>query len=456
MISERNDSDAVKRAVAVVREAGVHLTRLVWCGNDGTVRAKGVSTPRLEERLVGGVGLSRAQPAQNAHDSIADVPGMTPVGEFRLLPDPETLRVLPYAPATAAMLADWIALDGTPEPTCPRELVRRMERRLAERGLAARVGFESEFVLARPVDGGWEPIDRSPCFSTTGAMAAQDAMEALLVAFDQQRIAVDGAHAEGGDGQQEIAFAPGDPLRAADEQVLARETLRGVAASLGMAASVAPKPFPEAAGNGLHVHLSLFTPDGRNAFCDEAAPGGLAAPARHAVAGLLDHLPGLCALTAPSANSYRRLAPSTWSGAWRCWGYDHREAAVRACSPLAGREQQSANIEYKPSDASASPHLAVGALLAAVIDGIDRGAEPAAPADADPAGLTEDRRAELCIEQLPATPADALDALAADEVLLDALGPELARSFIAVRRSEWEVSAGVTAERDCADHFLRY
>ena len=143
----------------------MRLTRLMWCGNDGTVRAKAATAPALRARMVGGVGLSRAQQAQNALDRISPVEGMGPVGEMRLLPDPATFRLLPYAPATAGMLADMVDLDGRPEPACPRGFLRRMEDRLAERGLAALVGFESEFALARQGPDGWEPIDRSACFS---------------------------------------------------------------------------------------------------------------------------------------------------------------------------------------------------------------------------------------------------------------------------------------------------
>ena len=443
------DTDEISRVVDAADAAGVRLTRVIWCGNDGTVRAKAVATEALRARMAGGVGLTRAQQAQDSRDRLAPVPGMGPVGEMRLRPDPATFRVLPYAPRTAAMLADMVDLDGTPEPACPRGFLRRMAARAAAHSLRPTAGFESEFSLTH---GDGAPLDDSPCFSTIGALASQDLMDAILAALDTQGIALEGCHAEGGRGQNEIAFAPVPAMRAADEQVLVRETLRGVSAAHGLTASVAPKPSSDSAGNGLHIHLSLHDVGGRNVFADPRAAEGLSPSALHAVGGLLAHLPALCALTAPSAGSYGRLVPRAWAGAWRCWGHDNREAAVRACSPVAGREETSTNIEFKPSDASASPHMALGAVIAAALDGIVRETTPPPPVAVDPADLSDAERAEIGITPLPRTPAEALDALAADDVLLDALGDDLARSFIAVRRAEWETDDGA----DDAGAVLRY
>jgi len=227
----------IERVVARAEREEIRLTRVIWCGNDGTVRAKSVTTPRLAARMAGGISVTRAQQAQDALDRIAPLPGMGPVGELRLIPDAATFRRLPYLPRTAGMLGDLVEQSGAPAAVCPRGFLRRMEARLAEHRLAATAGFENEFTLARVVEGGGvEPIDRSPCFSTTGATASAEYVDALLDALDAQGIAVDAAHAEGGPGQNEIALAPGPALRVADEQVLVRETLRGVAGRFGLVA----------------------------------------------------------------------------------------------------------------------------------------------------------------------------------------------------------------------------
>src|SRR2546427_11423607 len=162
MVAPAADIDEVVRKTD---EAGLRLVRFLWCGNDGTVRAKASSRHGLEGRLRSGIGLTVAMQAMNALDHLQPVEGMGPVGEVRLVPDTETFRVLPYAPRSGALLTDHVSLDGEPAPVCQRSFLKRMEARLAERGLVLRCAFENEFSLAVDVDGGYVPIDSGLCFS---------------------------------------------------------------------------------------------------------------------------------------------------------------------------------------------------------------------------------------------------------------------------------------------------
>ena len=438
-------------------EAGLRLVRFLWCGNDGTVRAKASGRHGLEDRLAAGIGVTVAMQAMNALDQLQPVDGMGPVGELRLVPDPESFRALPYAPNTGAVLVDQVTLAGRPAPVCQRAFLARQEARLAERGASLEVAFENEFTLAVPTDEGFRPVDESLCFSTIGMTASQDYVDALVDALERQRIPLEQYYAELGHGQQEISTAPAPAVRAADQQLLVRETIRGVAARLGYVASLAPKPWPDAAGNGCHVHFSLWsTGDRRNLFHDPSRPDRLSADARHFVAGVLAHLPGLCGLTAPSVNSYARLTPQSWAGAYGCWGHDNREAPVRVPSVFQGMEERSTNVELKAADASCNPYLAVGGLIAAGLDGVERSLEPPEPVEVDPAALTEPERAARGIVRLPVSQDEALDALAGDAVLLDALGPVLAESYLAVRRSESRAYAGQDADAVARGHFLKY
>ena len=443
--------DVVRRADG----AGLRLVRFLWCGNDGTVRAKASGMRGLRERLERGIGVTPAMQAMNNLDQLQPVDGMGPVGEVRIVPDLDTFRVLPYAPRTGAVLVDHVTLDGAPAPQCPRSFLARMAERLAARGGRLEVAFENEFSLAVPVDGGYAPVDESLCFSTIGMTASQAYVDALAHALDRQGIALEQYYAELGHGQQEISTAHAPAVRAADEQVLVRETIRGVAAQHGLVASLAPKPWPEAAGNGCHVHFSLWD-DGRNRFHDPARPDGLSADARAFIAGVLAHLPALCGLTAPSFNSYRRLVPQYWAGAFTCWGRDNREAPLRVPTPFPGAEEAATNVELKACDASANPYLAIGGLIAAGLDGLERGLEPPEPVAVDPATLPEDERARRGIAPLPATQREALDALEADATLVDALGPVLAGSYLAVRRSEWAAYSTGDEAFEQQGHFSKY
>jgi glutamine synthetase len=446
-------SDVVKQA----DEAGLRLVRFLWVGNDGTVRAKASSLHGLEGRISSGIGLTVAMQAMNALDQLQPVEGMGPVGEIRLVPDPETFRVLPYAPHTGAMLVDHVQLDGTPAPVCQRSFLKRMEERLAERGAKLEVAFENEFSLATQADGQFVPIDSGLCFSTISATAAQDYLDELAAALDAQGIVLAQYYAELGHGQHEISTGHAPALEAADLQVLVRETIRGVATRQGLVASLAPKPWPENAGNGGHIHFSLWDADGdRNRFHDPGAPDRLSGEARSFVAGVLEHLPGLCALTAPSFNSYHRILPRYWAGAFVCWGHDNREAPVRVPSVFRDMEEASTNVELKAADASSNPYLAVGGLIAAGLDGLDRGLEPPDPVEVDPATIDEQERAARGIVRLPETQQEALDALEADEVLTSALGPVLSGSYLTVRRSEWAAYSAGDEAFEQQGHFSKY
>jgi glutamine synthetase len=436
-------------------EAGLRLIRFLWCGNDGTVRAKASSRHGLEGRLESGIGLTVGMQAMNNLDQLQPVEGMGPVGEIRLVPDLSTFEVLPYAPRVGAVLTDHIALDGTPAAVCQRSFLKRMEARLAERGLGLRAAFENEFSLATLDDGEYVPIDSGLCFSTIATTASQAYADELAAALESQGIELEQYYAELGHGQQEISTGHAPALRAADEQLLVRETIRGVAARHGLVASLAPKPWSDGAGNGAHIHFSLWAGE-RNRFHDGSAPDFLSAEARSFIAGVLEHLPGLCGLAAPSFNSYRRLVPQYWAGAFVCWGHDNREAPVRVASVFRGSEEASTNAELKACDASCNPYLAVGGLIAAGLDGLERGLEPPEPVEVDPATIDESDRAERGIIRLPETLEQAIEALAADELLLRALGPVLTESYLAVRRSEWAAYSEGDETFEQQGHFEKY
>jgi len=445
----------VGEVVRKADEAGLRLVRFLWCGNDGTVRAKASSRHGLKGRLESGIGLTVAMQAMNGLDQLQPVDGLGPVGEVRLVPDLGTFRVLPYAPRAGALLTDHVALDGEPAAVCQRSFLKRMEARLAERGLVLRAAFENEFSLATQENGRYVPVDSGLCFSTIATTASQDYVDELAAALEAQGIVLEQYYAELGHGQQEISTGHAPALQAADEQLLVRETIRGVASRHGLVASLAPKPWPDNAGNGGHVHFSLWEGE-RNRFHDGSAPDLLSSEALSFIAGVLEHLSGLCGLTAPSFNSYHRLVPQFWAGAFVCWGHDNREAPVRVASVFSGLEEASTNAELKACDASCNPYLALGGLIAAGLDGLERGLEPPDPVEVDPATIAEDERTRRGILRLPASQEEALDALATDPVLTGALGPVLTESYLAVRCSEWAAYSAGDAAFEQQGHFAKY
>jgi glutamine synthetase len=385
---------------------------------------------------------------------------MGPVGEVRIKPDPSTFVVLPYAHGAAAMLADQVNPDGTKWDGCARTFLKDAIALLATHGYELQASFEPEFTLGRVSPdtpegdaGTLIPNDQSLCYSATGFHLAHGYAIDLVTALTKQGLDVEHYYPELGHGQQEVPIRHAGALKAADNHVLLRETARAVALRHGLWATFAPKPLPDQAGNGAHLHASLWK-DGVNVFADDCGQYGLSKVGHQFLAGVLAHLPALVALTCGSVNSYRRLAPSTWSGAYTCYGPDNREAAVRVCSPLG--QAGSVNLELKPSDSTANPYLALGAFIHTGLDGIRRTLDPGEPLTVDPAVLSDTERLRLNIARLPSSLDSALDALAADSVLMDALGPLRRAAYLAVKRSEAAHFATRDASHECRQHWLKF
>ncbi len=447
-----------RRVIERARRAGVRLVRFLYTDNGGVTRGKATHVESLASRLTDGIGLTVAMQAMNMLDQLQPVEGLGPVGEIRLIPDPRTFTILPYAPHTAAMTTDMCTLDGAPWEACPRAFLKRQIAACAAVGFSVRASFECEFTLAvKNADGTFAPLDESLCFSTIGMTTAAPVMDAIVAALEAQGIQVEQYYPELGHGQHELSIRHAPALDAADRQVFYRETVRGVAYRHGIYASLAPKPFVDQAGNGGHIHWSLWDRAGkRSVMHDPRGRYGVSALGYHFIAGVLEHLPALLALTCPSVNSYRRLQPHFWSSAFTAWGPDNREAAVRVPSTFPSDRAGSTNAELKASDASSNPYLALGGLLAAGLDGVARALKVGEPVLVDPGTLSESERMERGIRRYPTTLGAALDNLEQDRVLTTALGPTLARAFLAVKRSEWSAFSREDAAFETKHHFWKF
>ena len=428
-----------REVLAAARQAGTSLVRFEYCDVSGVARTKAISVASLESKLVEGVSLTRAQMAISLLEELIDIEGMEPVGEIRLVPDPDTFTVLPWAPGSASILCDQLDHDRQDWGACPRSYLKAMIARAAERGVHVQAAFENEYYLVREVNGAYVPsdlYDHAPVYSAIGHDLHAELTLETVQALESQGIVVEQAINEFGRGQQEISIRHTDALRSADHQIKFRDTVRGVALRRGLLASFAPKPFPDEIGSGAHVHFSLWNADGASLLFDPGAERGLSTLGRQFLAGVAEHLPALVALTAPSHNSYARMKPGAWAASTSSWGFDNKEVALRVVSPFYRREEASYNVEYKVSDASANPYLSLGALIACGLDGIERGLTLGEPCARDPARMTSDELERSRVRPLPTSMGAALDALEADTYLLGTLGELLRRCYVAVRRSE--------------------
>ena len=443
--------------VAQAKERGLQLVRVLYCDNGGVIRGKSMHVGQLARRMQSGIGLVKGMQSFASLDFLAPDATYGPVGEIRLVPDPDTFVILPYAPRSGQMIANMVDLDHTPWALDPRSFLQRMVARASDHGFTFDAAFENEFYLATKTADGYRPVDQSLCFSGIGMDSTEDVMQDIVAALTDQGLIVELSHPELGWGQQEVSIRHGPALRAADDQVTYRQTVRGVAARHGLVASLAPKPFADQAGSGAHLHWSIWGTDhATNKLADATSADGLSPLARNAIAGVLVHLPGLLGLTTPSVNSFRRLQPHYWSSAYTVWGIENREAAVRVPSRYWDDEAGSTNLELKASDASANPYLALGGVIAAALDGIERGLDPGDPVNIDPGILSDAERAERGIRRFPGSALEALDELEKDTVLMDALGEGLGTEYLKVRRAEAAAYADKGDAFELAQHFFKY
>ena len=380
------------------------LVRCLYTDNGGIIRGKVTHVRDLAKRINDGIGLTVAMQAMNMLDQLAPVEGMGPVGEIRITPDPATFRVLPYA--------EGVRRDDDRHAQARRHALGSLPAlvpQAADRGGGRPGHHAANGGRVRVDDGVTErrtaataPIDETLCFSTTSMTVTNDVILDIVAALDDQNIPVELYYPELGHGQQEMAIHHSDPLTCADNHIFIRETIRNVAYQHGLFASLAPKPFLDQAGNGGHIHFSLWDAKGKhNLMYDPSGDFNMSETGLHFIGGILDHLPGLLALTCASYNSYHRLQPHFWSSAYTAWGPDNREGAVRVASRYKSDEEGTANAELKAADLSMNPYLAYGALIAAGLDGVRRKLDPGAPTLIDPGNLSDAERAEAWHQALP-------------------------------------------------------
>ncbi|MEV0177512.1 glutamine synthetase family protein [Streptomyces sp. NPDC050803] len=452
----------VERATALSGELsgrGVHGIVLAYVDTAGITRVKAVPTAKLPSAAAWGVGMSPVFDTFLANDSIVttDVLG-SPDGDLRLYPDLDRLVVLAGQPGWAWAPVDRITQEGERHPGCSRTFLRHVVARAAhEHGITFKASVEIEWAVGRGplADGDLVPAVTGPAYGAVRQVQLSDCTAELLAALAEQGVDVDQIHPEYAAGQFELSVGALDPVAAADRSVLVRQTIRAVAQRHGLVVSFAPAVFAQGVGNGGHIHLSAWR-DGVNLHAGGEGRHGMTADAESFAAGVLNRLPALTAVTAPSPASYLRLKPSQWAGVFTAWGRETREAALRVITGSAGVHDQAANLEVKPVDLAANPYLALGCILAAGLDGMASAAPLPQEITGDPARLAAEEARARGVRRLPTSLGEAVEAFRADDRLRAALGPVLADAVIAVRQGESAAVSGLDDEHIAAAYRWRY
>jgi glutamine synthetase len=425
------------------------------CDLAGHLRGKAFPVVDLESRLRKGMGYTGANIMMSAFGPIYDNPFGT-VGDLTLIPDPSTKVDVAFADFAPERfyLADIRTVQGEPWSCCPRNFLRRaLEDLRREARLQIISAFEQEFMYTgvgeRPgTTYGYDAYRHQGLFA-----------EAFIAAIRRAGVTPDSFLPEYAPRQYEVTVAPTAGIRAADEAVIVREMAKAVAFRLGNRVILSPVVDLDGVGNGTHIHFSLRDADGRPVMYDKSRPYGLSEIAEPFVAGILQHLPVLAALTAPSIVSYFRLRPNRWAPVWANIAERDRGASLRVCAVVDTAKEDAArqfNVEYRVSDATASPYMALGAIVHAGLDGIRNSMKLGAPPPRTIWEMTEEQRRECKIATLPSSLAEALDILAGNATVCAFLEPTLLDAYVRLKRSEIAAVKGQSNEAICARYVAAY
>ncbi|MGM4916013.1 type III glutamate--ammonia ligase [Tardiphaga sp. 813_E8_N1_3] len=361
---------------------------------------------------------------------------MTPADpDVLVVPDMETLTLLPWKPGVAWVTGD-LYMGGKPVAQNPRQVLKGLIAKAAEQGVELKTGVECEYFLISP-DGTAisDPADQQakPCYDQQALMRRYEIVAEICDAMITLGWKPYQNDHEDANGQFEMNWEFDTALKTADRHAFFKFMVKSIAEKHGYKATFMPKPFANLTGNGCHVHASLWsTRDGSNVFEDEAGELGLSKTAYHFIGGLVHSADAVCAITNPTVNSYKRInAPRTLSGAsWSpntvTHGGNNRTHMIRI--PDAGR------FEFRLPDGAVNPYLLPAALLAAGLDGMANGRDPGPRLDIN---MYTERDATTKVKQLPLNLLDALRALEASEVLKAQLGEVVVGSYLKLKHSDW-------------------
>lgn len=432
-----DDAQALAAGVLAARQrleaGGVHTVIAQFVDIHGSAKGKYIPLSHLEDIVGAGVGF--------AGPSIwgLNLPRNGPRSEFYGRGDLSTLQALPWMPGYARIVCDGV-VAGEAFGRCSRRLLKRQIARLTERGWTLNVGIEPEFFLlkqdsfGRPVIPDVADCLEKPSYDLKAMARVRDVLHNMEQGLEACGFDVFQIDHEDASGQYELNYHYSDALTAADRFILFKMAAHHIAEEAGLVFSLMPKPFADRPGSGLHLHMSLSDNSGKPLMADKANSHGLSDTGRNCIAGLLVHSPALAALHAPSVNSYKRLvigrslSGTTWAPAHIAWGDNNRTTVARVTG---GR------IEFRLTDGSCNIYLALASAIAAMLDGVEQNIQSAAPIDEDLYEWSDEHFVERSVATLPQTLGQALDALAKDKLLAQAIGEDFVTEFLNTKRPEW-------------------
>ncbi len=415
----------------IVDKEGVRFMRLQFTDIMGII--KNVEVPRSQ--------FEKALDGQIMFDG-SSIQGFTRIEESDqlLVPDLTTFRINPWATQEGARVAriicDVYLPDGSPFAGCPRLTLKRQVEKAEALGYTLVAGPEAEFFLFQTDDAGdvlLETHDVGGYFDLTPVDRGEECRRDIVMVLEAMGYEVEAAHHEVAPGQHEIDFKYAEAVRCADDVGTFRFVVKKVAQDYGLHATFMPKPIFGVNGSGMHVHQSLLTKKGKNAFYDEKAKHQLSDTALGYIGGILEHARSFVAITNPLVNSYKRLVPGFEAPINVAWSEKNRSPLVR----VPARRGMGTRCEVRIPDPSCNPYLAFAVMLAAGLDGVQQGINPGPPVNKNIFEMSEREKRRWKIKQLPSSLSEALDLLEKNTVIKDALGEHVYEHYLAAKRQEW-------------------
>ena len=414
--------------IRTVRDQKVEFIHLWFTDVLGFLKSFTIDIEELEMAMTEGMGFDGSSILGFARIQESDMIA---------LPDPATLQVLPWRTGgqlVATMFCDIVSPDGAPYEADPRYVLKRQLKRAADLGFTFLIGPELEYYYLQD-DHSTEVLDHATYFDQTTRDLSIDLRKDTVRALKRFGIQVEYSHHEVGPSQHEIDLRYCEALKMADNVMTYRLVVKEVAQLAGVYATFMPKPIFGEAGSGMHVHQSLFRGDA-NAFYDADGEYHLSDIARSYVAGLLVHAREICAVTNQWVNSYKRLVSGYEAPVYVCWANRNRSALVRVPMYKPGKEKAT-RIELRSPDPACNPYLAFAVMLAAGLEGIEKGYTLPEPVTDNIYEMSDSERARLGIGSLPGDLAEAITCMEGSDMLRRALGDQVFEWFLINKKNEW-------------------
>jgi len=431
-VSERpQTADDVK---AIVEERNIRFVRLWFTDILGQLKSFSINAAELDDAFEGGMGFDGSS-----------ITGFNAIEESDMIamPDPKTFAILPWRPeeqGVGRMFCDILTPEREPYEGDPRYVLRRTLERAKQMGFDHfYVGPELEFFYfknAKAENGKPEILDEGGYFDLTTLDAGTDVRRETVLALERLGIHVEYSHHEVGPSQHEVDMRYADALEMADNTMTYRITVKEIAMKYGWHATFMPKPLFGVNGSGMHTHQSLFRGD-KNAFFDPDDQYFLSDTAKRFIAGQLRHAREISSIFAQWVNSYKRLVPGYEAPVYCAWSRRNRSALIRVPLYHPGKEQAT-RAEIRCPDPACNPYLTFAVLLAAGLEGIEKGYELPEPMEKNLYHLSPEERKRLGIEQLPETLGEAIELTAESELVLRTLGEHIFNRYVEIKRQEWE------------------